>query len=309
MAEQIGLNVGGSMLSAMIVSGRKCLHEMQRPVPRDYNTLIEACAEMVQTCEAYGRKVTQVGVAVSGIVDPQNQQVSSFLLPYLNGRYFQEDLAEAVEGKKVMVVNDANAAVQLEAAQGKGRGHDTVLGLILDAGVGSGYVVDGKVQTGRSGMIAEVGLTPMPPFAEYQDMMALVCEGSCRHSRDRLIIGDVLSESGLSKLSQIVAGKPATVGEIVEGVKAKDPQIKRVMNRYSELAAISLSSIIHILDPHIVVVSGSVSAIPGLSPNIAKHLHDTGMSPFRRIETPVVPAKLGPNASLRGAALLAKTAG
>ncbi len=57
----------------------------------------------------------------------------------------------------VKVENDANCFALSEAWDPEFRHYPSVLGLILGTGVGGGFVIDGKVLSGKNGIAGEIG--------------------------------------------------------------------------------------------------------------------------------------------------------
>lgn len=65
--------------------------------------------------------------------------------------------SNALEGMKVVVTNDANAAAMGEKAYGAAKDMNHFIMITLGTGVGSGIVVDGKVLYGKDGFAGELG--------------------------------------------------------------------------------------------------------------------------------------------------------
>lgn len=63
----------------------------------------------------------------------------------------------------IMLTNDANAAALGEKLFGSGQGINDFVTITLGTGVGSGFIVDGKLMYGHDGMAGEVGHTLVDP--------------------------------------------------------------------------------------------------------------------------------------------------
>ena len=83
-----------------------------------------------------------------------------------NLTYDDPHVADAVRariGLPVVVDNDANAAAWGERTFGVARGLDHVVLLTLGTGIGSGFVIGGKLLRGSTGAAAEFGHTIVDP--------------------------------------------------------------------------------------------------------------------------------------------------
>ncbi len=63
----------------------------------------------------------------------------------------------------VVVTNDANAAAVGEMIYGGAKGMKNFVVITLGTGLGSGFVVDGKLVYGHTGFAGEIGHTPIRP--------------------------------------------------------------------------------------------------------------------------------------------------
>jgi predicted NBD/HSP70 family sugar kinase len=101
--------------------------------------------------------VAAIGVAPHGIIDTENGRC--LLGTHLGGIIdlnLREEL-EAVYGVPVYVNDPARALAYYERKYGYGREVDNFIYILMDKGVGSGIVIDGKIHLGASGMAGEIG--------------------------------------------------------------------------------------------------------------------------------------------------------
>lgn len=71
--------------------------------------------------------------------------------------------SKALEGMKVTITNDANAAALGERAYGVAKGMDHFIMITLGTGVGSGIIIDGKLLYGNDGFAGELGHVIVKP--------------------------------------------------------------------------------------------------------------------------------------------------
>lgn len=73
------------------------------------------------------------------------------------GKVNIKSIAESVFGTTTSITNDANAAAIGELVFGKGRDYQDFIVITLGTGLGSGFVVDGKILYGHDGFAGELG--------------------------------------------------------------------------------------------------------------------------------------------------------
>lgn len=71
--------------------------------------------------------------------------------------------SKALDGMKVTITNDANAAALGERAYGVAKGMDHFIMITLGTGVGSGIIIDGKLLYGNDGFAGELGHVIVKP--------------------------------------------------------------------------------------------------------------------------------------------------
>jgi glucokinase len=101
-------------------------------------------------------EIDAIGIGFPGFIDPATKIIAqSPNLPGLTNINLAKELSQQL-GKKVMVVNDANAAAYGEyCLAGKPPGGLIYLG--LGTGVGGGLIINGKPHVGANGCAMEVG--------------------------------------------------------------------------------------------------------------------------------------------------------
>ena len=101
---------------------------------------------------------------------------------------------------------------------------------------------------------------------------------------------------------EIVSGRKMRAPAIVALVKQGDSDANMVMDRYHNMLALALSTVINILDPEKIVLGGGLSNITSLYTEVPKYLDRYVFSD--RVDTEIVKAKHGDSSGVRGAAWL-----
>jgi fructokinase len=194
----------------------------------------------------------------------------------------------------VRLINDADAAALSEATDGAGAGCETVFGLIMGTGVAGGYVVNGKLVNGANGVIGEFGHLPLP-FREEKDGPFVECVCRQQGCMDKSISGPALA-----RLCEVIAGQKLDAAEISARAVKGDPVAISVLDRFYTVVAKAMVTVVHTFDPHVIVVSGGLSQLPGMFESVPKRWEKYIFC--KNVKTKFVPAKHGALTGLRGAA-------
>ena len=193
-----------------------------------------------------------IGVCHPGVHSPQTGLVKNAPnITWLEKKPFQNDLRKAL-GKEVFCENDANCFALSEALDGSGKHYKIVYGIILGSGVGGGLVIDKKIVSGPNGVAGEWGHNQIPYFAAKKENFD---SNNAREAE----IESFISGLSLAKKFNKIYGKNLKTNEIFELNRKHDLDAERFIDTFKINLAMSLSSIINILDPDAFVFGGGVS--------------------------------------------------
>ena len=175
----------------------------------------------------------------------------------------------------------------------------------VSTGIGGGVVVDGRLLHGRRGMAGHVGHMIIEPDGPR-------CSCGAHGCFEALASGSALARAGREAVSAD-AVEPAgdecnpadaiTARDIVAAARQGDSLALALLGREATWLGIGFSNLAHLYSPQAIVMGGGVSqAFDLLQANIAATFRASAMPPFR--DTEIVPAMLGDNAGLAGAAAL-----
>ena len=140
----IGFDIGGTKLAAIgLDDDGQERARYRRPVPRSFDGVVDAVADMVVELAGAGVHAPSVGVSLPGIITRDGEISMIVNLPWLEGQPLRQSL-EARLGCPVSLANDANCFALSEATDGAAAGAEMVFGVILGTGVGGGLVVRGE---------------------------------------------------------------------------------------------------------------------------------------------------------------------
>ena len=232
-----------------------------------------------------------IGISTAGQVNPQEGSIiyANSNIPNYTGTQFQKILQERFH-VPVAVENDVNSAALGEAIFGAGKGNHSFLCLTYGTGIGGAIIENGKIYHGSSFSAGEFGaitthaeekLTSTDPFDGCYE----------RYASATALIKMVSSvDSSLTNGRQIFAN-------------LERPEIKTVVNKWSDEIVLGLATLIHIFNPSCIILGGGIMVQPYILKQIHTRIPQMIMSSFTHVE--IFSAQLGNSAGLLGAYYLA----
>ena len=299
---RIGIDLGGTKIEGLALS-RDGAEVARRRIetPEDYEQALLAIEGLISFLEAEASSASgnaergSVGVGIPGTLSPATRLVKNSNSTWLNGHAFDKDL-EAIMGRPIRVMNDANCFALSEACDGAGVGADVVFGVILGTGVGAGIVIGGHVLEGHQGIGGEWGHNslPWPKDGEWPGP-------DCSCGR-RGCIEAYVSGPGMERDHEAVTGQRLSTREIVANAAGGEDDAVASCGRYVDRLARGLASVINVLDPEIVVLGGGMSNLPALPEDVQTALPRYVFTD--QVATRVLRNVHGDSSGVRGAAWL-----
>jgi glucokinase len=154
----IGIDLGGTNIRAGIVHE----NELQGIVSKRINakgTAEEVLQELFSiTDQLIDPSITSIGLGVPGLVNVEEGVVYDVV--YIPS-WKEVPLKKWMEDRyqiPVFIDNDANCFALGEFYFGKGRGYNSMIGLTLGTGLGSGIIINKKLWAGKNGGAGEFGM-------------------------------------------------------------------------------------------------------------------------------------------------------
>lgn len=298
----LGIDVGGTKLvAATVAADGQVLTRRRRTTPaRQPDQVVDTLAELIEELGAG----LPVGIGIAGLVSPAGDVVYG---PNIAVRDLP--LAQALEertGTRPAVVNDASAAALGEQRAGAARGHDDVILLTLGTGVGGGLVTEGRLHLGANGFGAELGHLIIeergrPCPCGNRGCIEAYASGTAIGllARERLI--DPEATSSLREIAEL------TGREVSDAAQDGDVLAQAVLAEVGSWLGVAIASLVHVLDPEIVLIGGGAGAatapwvLPAAESSLGSHLFGRGY----RQPPPIALTELADDAGMVGAAMLA----
>ena len=306
----IGIDVGGTKARAVTVEvgTNEVVDREALPSSDDGPTLVDTLANLVARLGARtGREVAAVGLGVAGLAHQSGVVHYSPNLPGLGGFPIGPELQEAL-GVPVVVGNDATAGTFAEWQLGAGRDADNFAMVTLGTGIGTGFVVDGRLLRGASGFAGESGHMVVDvdgpshrtgqrgPWEYFASGTAL----------DRL--GREAAASGEFPWGVAAAGAAdaVTSQHVAAGAAEEEEDARRILDGFCREVGQGLANLVLVLDLELVVIGGGLCGIgEPLRAGVEHWLLELLLGSEYRPAVRVVLAELGAEAGALGAALIA----
>lgn len=241
-------------------------------------------------------RLIAVGVAVAGVVRRRDGLVHFgpnlgwYEVPF--GRMLSEALVRDVP---VFVGNDADVGVLGEQARGVAAGHNDVVYLSGDIGVGGGIIVGGRPLDGASGYGGEVG------HMIVNRENGLLCRCGARGCWETEIGADAL----LMRAGHATGGGHPGVHAVLKEARLGKPDAVAALAATAGWLGDGMATIINLFNPEIVIVGGLLGEIyAAVAPTVHEHIARSALSAPRAKVTLTLPG-LGADSIIIGAAELA----
>jgi glucokinase len=314
----LGIDLGGTNVKTALLDAAGAIVE-RSVIPTQGHDGAEAvldrmAAEALRLRDRAGGRIASAGLGVPGMIDMSTGIVID--VPNLPGHWVDVPagprLAAAL-GVPVDLINDARAFGMAEATHGAARGADTALFMTLGTGIGGAVLAHGRILFGVGGAAGEFGHLIVDPnglrcgcgargcVEAYASGPAIVSEANRR-----------VRQGFTTRLADLIDGDlSGTTPEIVaQAAREGDADAIEVLSEAGRMLGLALAGAIALIAPEVVVIGGGVAGAGGvlwqsMEETCRTHCHVTDIDRIR-----IVPAALGYEAGVIGAAAWgARTAG
>lgn len=289
----LGIDLGGIKTEGVVLDrDLKVLFRKRIPTQKEkgYEHLIKDIAflydEMVDLID---NKAHTFGIGTSGSISKKTGFIKNSNLAILNSTPFIQDLEKAIN-RKVAWQNDSNCFVLAEANFGAGKGKKRVFGAIMGSGIGGGMIFDGKLINGLQSLAGEWGHSIISSYGPQCHCGKIGC------------IETFISGPSVERKYKEMFEEEISMQEIVKRYRLGDEKSRIIMSEFFLYFGKSVSNLIAILDPEIIILGGGLSNID--------ELYTIGLSKVKdfvfndELTTPIVRNKCGDSAGVLGAALI-----
>lgn len=307
MSATLAFDVGGTNLRAALVDGREKIAERRAPTRGlSPEALAERASALAAELEAEaGVRAERAGAGVAAMLPLPGDVIEN--APNLGWRNapLKNLLSDALGGRPVALFNDVDAICAGEARHGAGAGASDVACVFLGTGLGSGFLVGGRLLRGFRGVAAELGHTKVAPDDDRP------CACGDRGCLEAYVGGASLlarigeAEGDNAAVLALAGDDTPNVSHVDRAAADGDPWAEALWDEVSGRVALAVANVVTVLNSEVVVLGGGVFAhAPRLRAATRDRIPPL-VSVVGRVGLRVVDAELGDDAGLIGAAALA----
>ncbi|MCP2261924.1 glucokinase (EC 2.7.1.2) [Streptoalloteichus tenebrarius] len=293
----LAIDVGGTKIAAGVVDGDgSLLRGAVRATPAD--DAEQAWAQVrsaVDEVLAGTPSVRAVGIGCAGPVDTGRGTVSPINIGGWRDFPLRARVADLVPGVPVRLAGDGVCIALGEHWRGAGRSSQHLLGMVVSTGVGGGLVLAGRPFGGRTGNAGHVGHVVVEP-----DGLPCTCGG--RGCVETVASGPHLVRWAREHGWQAPPG--ADAADLAEAARSGDAVAAAAFERGGRAVGMMIAGVAAVCDLDLVVVGGGVAKAGPLLFDPVRRALDTHAGLGYLSGLRVVPAELGGEAGLIGAAAL-----
>jgi glucokinase len=303
----LAVDLGGTQIRAALADdqGRLlCREVLPTPAQDGAEAVVDAIMALLKRQATPG--VRHIGISAAGPVDTRTGVVIA--APTIRGfnQIPLKRLAEDALGIPTSVVNDTNAAALAEWALGSGHRARHFAYVTISTGIGCGLVIDGQVLDGRRGAAGELGHCIVEP-----DGPECTCGG--RGHLEGLASGTAIAHQARDAVAR---GETTAIGEFARHGVITAETVYRAAAHGDRLAralfedaahrvGCALANLVALFDPDVIAIGGGVSLAGDLLWTPLRATLDRELAALAATDIEVVPALLGDDAGLHGAAMIA----
>ncbi|GAB3794619.1 ROK family protein [Humibacter antri] len=292
----LAIDIGGTKIAVGVVDEQGRLQvrgDVVTPAMEGSESILSDALRLAVELTAESR-IAAIGVGSAGVID-RNGRVSSATGTL--AAWAGADVAGAFRGAfglPVRVVNDVHAHAVGEAVYGAGRAKATVLVVAAGTGVGGAIVTDGAPALGAHGAGGHLGHIPASAAA------GLVCSCGRIGHLEAIAAGPAIHAAYQRAGGHVSVGDARAVVARVD----TDPIAAEAVHVAATALGSAIGGLVNTVDPDVVVVAGGLSGAGDFWWDALLAAARADAMPSLA-SVPIVPAELGPDAALAGAAHLA----
>ncbi len=312
----LAIDLGGTKIASAIVSSGG------EVIARDYRLtqanegvepvtgrILGAIEHLLQKSNMVISQIDSISIASAGAIDFKKGLVTSS--PNLPGWHNVPLRDRVVErfGIDTFLVNDASAAALAEHRLGAGHGTNNLVYITVGTGIGGGIIINGRLYLGTGGAAGEIGHMTIDADGPrcYCGNYGCLEEMASGRAIAREAIRRIRGGEG-SALIDIVAGKidDITAKEVAQAAQSGDRLALEVVSQAASYLGVGMVNVVNIFNPEMIVIGGSVAKMGDLLLNPVRQRVKERAFKLSAQAVEIVPAKLGDDVGVIGAALFAR---
>ena len=287
---KIGIDLGGTKIEGVLVDETFETIERKRiPTNQDdgYDSILQSIKNLILELAQESDRKASIGICTPGALSTDSGLIKNSNTQCLIGHDLKNDLQHLLK-QDISIENDANCFALAEATLGAGKNSNLIFGVIIGTGVGGGIIIDGKIHHGRTNIAGEWG------------HHCLHYQGNSCYCGNQGCVETYISGPALEKNWSQLSGLNQSLPEIIQNTD--NPKFDNWKKMFLNDFGLSLSNVIDVLDPDVIILGGGLSNIDFLYDEGKNNVYEKVFSDV--VDTPIVKNELGDSAGVFGACLL-----
>lgn len=310
----VGVDIGGTTIKLAIIDGTSELVEKWEIKTDKYEQGLHIPKQIWETIQAKltergiaKEKIQGIGVGAPGFVVPRNGVIAEAVNVGWRDFPLSAELG-VLSGLPVFIDNDANLAALGEVWKGAGAQQDNIIAITLGTGVGAGIIANGHIVNGINGTAGEIGHVTVEENG-----------APCNCGR-KGCLETISSATGISRLATEAAAAHPESGlgrrfaengrvsskDVFELAAENDAEAQKIVDRSTSVLAKTLANAAILTNPSCIIIGGGVSKAGDALMEPIREAFVKAALPRTTYECEIVPAQLGNDAGVYGAAYLVK---
>ena len=309
--KKIGIDIGGmSIKSGLVDENMNIIHSYNIPteVEKGFGVtsqnIINMIYDLLSQANCAIDDIDAIGIGIPGVAD-ENGKVHYATNLFWTNVDLGGVLRDEFKNIKISIDNDATIACVAEHKLGSIMNVKNAIMLTLGTGVGGGIIINGMRYSGNLGIGSEIG--HMIVGENYYNCscgnngcLETFCSASAVLSYARKLVAETEEDTVLKS----VRPGSITAKMVFEAAVEGDEISKKVVDRFIHYLSVGIANLINIFSPEVIVIGGGLagaydSYIDRLYEEVKTKIIFKNL-PFAKI----VPAMLGNDAGIIGAAML-----
>lgn len=311
-APTLGVDLGGTNIQAGLLSpDGKLLARDSTKTKADEGAdsvlkrIVKICDKVLDEAGVDHDEVAGMGVGAPGALDTANGVVRQAV----NLRWKEFPLAEKLGDlaeMPVVIDNDVNVGAWGEYHHGAGTKGQDMLAIFVGTGIGGGLIINDKLYHGHFFTAGEIGHTTV---AAHASMGRRTVENLASRQSIVLLLQKLIMSNTPSWLVEATDGDLSKIRSklLAQAMKKQDPLAVEVITYAAEVVGIAIANAVTLLSlPQVVVGGGLAEAMGDSLIDRIRESFERHVFPHDLRECRIVESKLGDDAGVIGAALLAR---
>lgn len=299
----VGLDIGGTKIAAGVMlwpSGEVIQRTMIPTKPnRGGEPVLQNTLDLARQLYDWARKkgieVAGIGAGVAELVDRDGNVTTSCTIQW-SGVPVQKRLSAIAPAR---VESDVRAAALAESLFGSGQGRNQFVYMTVGTGISCCLMQEGKPFKGANGNAILLASSPLSAVCNH-------CGAQLHPVLEEFASGPALARRYVQAKNarNEECGEICTAEDVFRAASREDKDAIQILTSAGQALGVSAAFLVNVLDPEIVVVGGGLGTAGGLYWEAFVRACREHIFANNSRDLPIVPAKLGADAGLVGAAAI-----